>query len=175
MTTTITGATGVNQITDDAVTHAKLPAGSVVQVVYSSNTTSYSNINPNTDSSGGTSGSGGKIFDVNFTPRFTDSFILVQTNPIYVYEDSNSGDHAWGTIYLDSVWKGKTNRGTHHTVARDSKNFGFIGFNNHLDSWAGTKAIKLYVGMNGAGTYVNASSNYNENGQNQLTILEISQ
>ena len=33
MTTTITGATGVNQITDDAITDAKLPAGSVLQVV----------------------------------------------------------------------------------------------------------------------------------------------
>tara|TARA_B110000977_G_scaffold145264_1_gene184343 strand:+ start:129 stop:665 length:537 start_codon:yes stop_codon:yes gene_type:complete len=32
MTTTITGATGVNQITDDAITDAKLPAGSVLQV-----------------------------------------------------------------------------------------------------------------------------------------------
>jgi len=35
MTTTITGATGVNQITDDAITAAKLPAGSVLQVVQS--------------------------------------------------------------------------------------------------------------------------------------------
>ena len=32
MTTTITGATGVNQITDDAITAAKLPTGSVIQV-----------------------------------------------------------------------------------------------------------------------------------------------
>ena len=32
MTTTITGATGVNQITDDAITVAKLPTGSVLQV-----------------------------------------------------------------------------------------------------------------------------------------------
>ena len=32
MTTTITGTTGVNQITDDAITAAKLPAGSVLQV-----------------------------------------------------------------------------------------------------------------------------------------------
>jgi len=35
MTTTITGATGVNQITDDAITAAKLPAGSVLQVTQS--------------------------------------------------------------------------------------------------------------------------------------------
>jgi len=34
MTTTITGATGVNQITDDAITAAKLPTGSVLQVQY---------------------------------------------------------------------------------------------------------------------------------------------
>ena len=41
MTTTITGATGVNQITDDAITAAKLPAGSVLQVVTMSTTASY--------------------------------------------------------------------------------------------------------------------------------------
>ena len=35
MTTTITGATGVNQITDDAITAAKLPAGSVLKVTQS--------------------------------------------------------------------------------------------------------------------------------------------
>jgi len=39
MTTTITGATGVNQITDDAITYAKLPAGSVINVTtYTNNT-----------------------------------------------------------------------------------------------------------------------------------------
>tara|TARA_R110002033_G_C3716727_1_gene222461 strand:- start:19 stop:519 length:501 start_codon:yes stop_codon:yes gene_type:complete len=46
MTTTITGATGVNQITDDAITSAKLPTGSVLQVigaVVSSTTTVSSN------------------------------------------------------------------------------------------------------------------------------------
>jgi len=39
MTTTITGATGVNQITDDAITVAKLPAGSVLQMVTAELTT----------------------------------------------------------------------------------------------------------------------------------------
>ena len=34
MTTTISGSTGVNQITDDAITDAKLPAGSVLQVIH---------------------------------------------------------------------------------------------------------------------------------------------
>jgi len=38
MTTTITGATGVNQITDDAITAAKLPAGSVLQVTNNTRT-----------------------------------------------------------------------------------------------------------------------------------------
>ena len=42
MTTTITGATGVNQITDDAITAAKLPAGSVLQVVIMDTSTSIS-------------------------------------------------------------------------------------------------------------------------------------
>jgi hypothetical protein len=39
MTTTISGSTGVNQITDDAITDAKLPAGSVLQVVSAASST----------------------------------------------------------------------------------------------------------------------------------------
>ena len=39
MTTTITGATGVNQITDDAITAAKLPTGSVIQFVRATGST----------------------------------------------------------------------------------------------------------------------------------------
>ena len=39
MTTTITGATGVNQITDDAITAAKLPNGSVIQFVRATGST----------------------------------------------------------------------------------------------------------------------------------------
>ena len=42
MTTTITGATGVNQITDDAVTPAKLPNGSVIQFVRATGSTETS-------------------------------------------------------------------------------------------------------------------------------------
>ena len=73
MTTTITGATGVNQITDDAITDAKLPAGSVLQVVQSvqTNYQSFSLNNTWADVSGLT---------VALTPSSTSNKVLVSFN-----------------------------------------------------------------------------------------------
>jgi hypothetical protein len=68
MTTTITGATGVNQITDDAITVAKLPAGSVLQVV-------HNNFNTHTTSSSGTYADTG--LQMSITPTSSSSKILV--------------------------------------------------------------------------------------------------
>ena len=69
MTTTITGATGVNQITDNAITAAKLPAGSVLQVLSSrllsaQSTTSTSYVDTN--------------LSLSITPTAASSKILIQ-------------------------------------------------------------------------------------------------
>ena len=71
MTTTITGATGVNQITDDAITVAKLPAGSVLQVVSAIDSTS-------TVSTSGTYADTG--LTATITPSSTTSKILISLN-----------------------------------------------------------------------------------------------
>mgnify|MGYP003689008685 CR=1 FL=1 len=68
MTTTITGATGVNQITDDAITAAKLPAGSVLQVVYASTSTTVQSSSTTLADTGLTA---------SITPSSTSSKVLV--------------------------------------------------------------------------------------------------
>ena len=72
MTTTITGATGVNQITDDAITDAKLPAGSVLQVVQA---TGNLETQPNTTAWVDIAGA-----SIDITPISTSSKILITFN-----------------------------------------------------------------------------------------------
>ena len=146
--------------------------GKVLQVVTSSNTNQFANISGSGNSSGGTSGAGSAVFSVSFTPVASTSTIIVTTNPIWVYEHANVGDYVWGNLYVDSVHKGAANRGAHNSVAASGLNFGFIGFNNSMDSWSGAKTIHCKVGMNTT-YYVNCSYSYNYNGTNNLVIMEI--
>ena len=81
MTTTITGATGVNQITDDAITAAKLPAGSVLQVL-------YVETNVQTVSSGSNAVSR-DILTKSFTRKAANSFFILKTN-VYMAPFSNA-------------------------------------------------------------------------------------
>ena len=69
MTTTISGSTGVNQITDDAITDAKLPAGSVLQVIQTTNDTTTELTTVNTWITVGTA--------ATITPTSSSSKILV--------------------------------------------------------------------------------------------------
>ena len=185
MTTTISGSTGINKIQDGTIVNADIasgaaiagtklvmPAGSVLQVVTSSNTNSWANIAGVGGSNGGTSGAGSAVFSVSFTPVASTSTIIVTTNPIWVYEHANVGDYVWGNLYVDSVHKGAANRGANHSVAASGLNFGFIGFNNSMDSWSGAKTIHCKVGMDGT-HYVNCAGSYNYNGTNNLVIMEI--
>ena len=80
MSTTITGATGVNQITDDAITAAKLPAGSVLQVKYAQ-TSSQTTVT--------TSGTYVDIVTLNFTPLSATSKMMVEFAAVY-YKEGNT-------------------------------------------------------------------------------------
>ena len=111
MTTTITGATGVNQITDDAITAAKLPDGSVIQVIsatvaVATNTTSTSFVNT--------------PLTASITPTSTSSKILITaTTPTYT--GSNGTYAARYTIF----------RGTVSGVNLGHPNFGFCNLYNN--------------------------------------------
>ena len=73
MTTTITGATGVNQITDDAITVAKLPTGSVLQVIEATHKLDGSDGNTAVST-----GSYVTVYSGTITPSSTSSKILVK-------------------------------------------------------------------------------------------------
>ena len=94
MTTTITGSTGVNQITDDAITAAKLPAGSVLQVVYSTiSTAATSTTNAFADTG----------LAATITPTSSSSKILV------IASVSGIGTDATNTYCQLNLLRGATN------------------------------------------------------------------
>jgi len=70
MTTTITGATGVNQITDDAITSSKLPSGSVLQVQSAVVTTVASSTVTDSSTIGGDVGLNVTITPLSSTSKF---------------------------------------------------------------------------------------------------------
>ena len=77
MTTTITGTTGVNQITDDAITAAKLPTGSVIQVQENFSATSVATSAPSGSASALYGLTGGRVYadltSVTITPTNANS------------------------------------------------------------------------------------------------------
>ncbi len=103
MTTTITGATGVNQITDDAITVAKLPAGSVIQVANfqtgavatGTNILPYDDTIPQIDE-------GNEYMTLNFTPTNSSSTLIIQ---VICQANSNLAN---GNAYTTALFEGTT-------------------------------------------------------------------
>ena len=177
MTTTITGATGVNQITDDAITAAKLPAGSVIQVVQTvyRGITSQSNVTAASTSSGGheLAGLNWTDLDTTITPSATSSKILVMINaqfstayPAYgVYRMQRGINGATPSLSASSGWMPPTSGSSSAWLAGTmigSTNLGSAegwGANGlppyawqYLDSPSTTNAVKYRVN-----TYIKSS------------------
>ena len=159
MTTTITGATGVNQITDDAITAAKLPAGSVLQVVAMEDSTSMTLATTTYTDSG---------LSLSITPSSTSSKILafwtMQANCV----GNNSG---YGTKLVRGSTSVLTSTNNYDVYAptggsRLAKDY------RYLDSPNTTSAItyKVQVSAHASRTvYVNGDGT-----QTQLTLMEVS-
>jgi len=168
MTTTITGATGVNQITDDAITAAKLPAGSVLQVqsknyqgAYSTTTASWLDVTN---------------FNVTITPTSTSSKILVNS----LLQLGSSG---WAGINVVRKVTGQAdviiNQGNDTVGGKQNSTYGSIQVTQwgteltapmamvYLDSPATTSAVTYQVqvvaryGSTGQTVYINRPHAWN--------------
>jgi hypothetical protein len=152
MTTTITGATGVNQITDDAITAAKLPAGSVLQVL---------NVVMTTPTAATIDG----WYDITplvltITPSSTSSKILVQANVLGGV--SNAG---WLTAIR--IKRGSTLVGATTGLTNNTSGMSYMTANGYggktmstsfLDSPSTTSAttyqVQYYGGNTAVATYI---------------------
>ena len=155
MTTTITGTTGVNQITDDAITAAKLPAGSVLQVVMGTNSTQVSMSSATYADVG---------LEATITPSSTSSKILILWNASINLQAADAGAgtrllrdatniYTSGSLY--DVYQGTNN----DTRARPDY--------KHLDSPSTTSAIVYKVQ---AASYLSRNIRLN-NGSNESEII----
>ena len=152
MTTTITGATGVNQITDDAITAAKLPAGSVLQVL---------NVVMTTPTAATING----WYDITplvltITPITTSSKILVQANVL-------GGVSNAGWLMAIRIKRGSTVVGATTGLTNNTSGMSYMTANGYggktmstsfLDSPSTTSATTYQVqyigGSTGVTTYI---------------------
>ena len=157
MTTTITGATGVNQITDDAITAAKLPAGSVLQTIIVEDstgmhiaTTTFTNTN----------------MTVAITPSSTSSKILAMWNVHARHTGANTG---FGTQLLRNS-TAIFNVPLYSNYSADSGDRRWASY-SHIDSPNTTSAVTYTVQV---GSHSGGNMEFNENGtKTQLILMEI--
>ena len=160
MTTTITGATGVNQITDDAITAAKLPAGSVLQVVNASTSTEVST------SSGSYIDTG---LTATITPTSTTSKILVLVSQVGIGKEAGNGGVyiklVRGSSYLAALGNNIVYTGSTNALRTGGSSA------NYLDSPSTTSAITYktqYLAFNSVVAYVNQTG-----ATSTITLMEI--
>ena len=159
MTTTISGSTGVNQITDDAITAAKLPTGSVLQVVMGTNSTQVAMASATHADVG---------LEATITPSSTSSKILILWNASVNLQAADCGagtrllrgaTNIYSSTHLYDVYQGLSND---QRVRPDYK---------HLDSPSTTSAIVYKVQ---AASYGGKAIRLNNNSlESQITLMEI--
>ena len=160
MTTTITGATGVNQITDDAITAAKLPAGSVLQVVHA--------VSPSSNVTFSTSTYTDIDLSASITPISTSSKILVSWS---VQGKLGEVDGGWGTKLLrgsTSVYQSAT---SYDIYINQEPSMRVRSGYTHIDSPSSTSAIVYKVQVS---SFLNKTVYINADGNKCfITLMEI--
>ena len=180
MTTTISGSTGVNQITDDAITDAKLPAGSVLQVVSTTKTDTFS-VSGNTyaDVTGLTA---------TITPTSTSSKIFVQVTMNLDSSQRYSGSKLFRTSTQIGMGAASGSRIQMFAQSATDPSAGYSVNLMHnvagsiLDSPATTSATTYKIQIGGSDTngvtYLNRSSSDSNGsssarGMSTITLMEI--
>jgi hypothetical protein len=151
----------------------------IVQVVSSQTTNSI------TGTFGGstnpTSTSGTLYHSFNFTPRFSNSKLLLQSTNLLMGEYSNVADEFCMGAFYDTTRVALV-VATAPAMATSSLNFGFYSFNNLFNSWGTTeKTINIRIGGSAGGGSMYANTNYQYNvfgSDNRIvsfTLMEISE
>ena len=188
MTTTITGSGGVSQVQDgsigtadfaaNAITAAKLPAGSVLQVVSTTMTDTlvYASQNTYADIAGLTA---------TITPTSTSSKIMVTCNVVMI----NTGSNIYVALKRGSDFVGtgpasgnrsQVSSGNAHDTSVGTNGLLALNF-EYLDSPSTTSATTYKVQSitdTGTVTYVNRTPNdtnavYGVRSQSTITLMEI--
>jgi len=127
-----------------------------------------------------TANSGVKWISFPFTPKRSDSKLILISNIISLAEDSNGSDSQFALAKYDDTLIGVAMATVGHTAYKDSMNASFSAFNHSFLSWgADEKEIEIRVGQRGDNKlYVNTPTVYTDQYQNffeiGFTIMEVS-
>jgi hypothetical protein len=144
------------------VPYEKMPAGSVLQVVQSTSTTSLAgtiggNANPNY-----THGSSFHTF--NFTPKSALSGLFLWSSNISIYETSNSNDVYYAAAYYDTNRICVNYAPVRYSSFQNNYNAAYISVMGRTASWGITqKTVTIRVGAgngSGANSAVNRDTEY---------------
>ena len=161
MTTTITGATGVNQITDDAITAAKLPAGSVLQVQYMTRNTHVASTSTSFSDTGIT---------VNITPSSTSSKVMILTTIGGCSKAAAGNPYLRLQIVTGGGATHKFEGEGGYNASGGVQSFGSCA-GQYLDSPSSTSAVNYKIQMSTAGG--GSSSIMNSSAYSSITVMEI--
>ena len=153
---------------------------SIIQVVSSDTTNSLTGtIGASTNP---TSTSGTLFHSFNFTPKFSNSKILIQSTNVIIGEYANAQDEFFMAAFYDTTRVAMVVPTVPYASALNSYNFGFYSFNNVFNSWGTTEktiSIRVGAGSSGGSMYVNTNYYYNQFGSDNrvvtFTLMEIAQ
>lgn len=165
----------------EARSNPKIIPGSIVQTVASVSTNSL------TGTLGGasnpTSTDGTQFHTFNFTPKFANSKILLQSSNVVMGEYANATDEFYMAAYYDTTRIAIVAPTAGHASFAAGYNVAFHSFNHMFDSWGTTsKTIQVRVGSyasNVGSMYVNTNYYYNSFAAGtrnvSFTLMEVAQ
>ena len=179
-TSAITSQAGIPaaDITSGQLDAARMTAGSVVQVVGVTTTTTLAGT-LGAGSATPTSGQGTQLASFNFTPKFSTSKLLLQSSAVIVGEYNNvQNDFYMAAYYGSTLVALQRNSGAHFHFA-GSLNAGWLSFNHIFNSWGtSTQTISIRIGGdNGTSMYANYPyfTNVYSGGTAGFTLTEVAQ
>jgi hypothetical protein len=169
----LNGTTGVSLVQNGVITDANLPAGSVLQVVSTTKTDTFSTTSNTLVQITG--------LTTSITPASTSSKILIIAN--VQIGDQNNLDETGLILYRDSTQISLSSGGSSFnwtargmgTDANPTKILSAVGI-NFLDAPSSASSItySLYTRSNGSATiYINRSTNDSVRATSSLTLMEI--
>ena len=160
--------------------NATFPSNHIVQVVTDSKSHSGSGVSVTGSSNDITKTDGYELFDTAFTPKYSNSKIIIQTSNVMIAEEANVGDWGWLSAWYDTTNVAFVFGSPSYNSFANAYNFTILSFNHAFNSWGTTeKNIHIRGGMNGASKILHQSLSYYPTSPSTqtvgLTIMEVKQ
>jgi len=162
MPTEISGSTGVDKIQSDAIEHADLPSGSVLQVVHSNTNSNFAVGGPSYTDTG---------LSATITPKFATSKIYIQVGqPGWISVDTTSARHV-----NFNICRGSTQLIQGKVVYKAASGYDtpFSNNLNWLDSPNTTSATTYKTQMKINNSSADAYAQQDSDSYSTITLMEI--